>query len=80
MPDYVTLADISAVARAEGNFLKSGVIDALRMDANILDMLPFAPANALKAQGLRIWGRGLGRRGGFVGEFGAQACFLLWRQ
>lgn len=54
MPDYVTLADVSAVARAEGDFLKAGVVDTLRMEASILDMLPFAPASSLKAHGLRI--------------------------
>jgi hypothetical protein len=54
MADAVTLADISAVAKSEGNFLKAGVIDALRKDSWIMELLPFVPANALKVQGLRI--------------------------
>jgi hypothetical protein len=54
MADAVTLADISAVAKAEQNWLKAGVIDTLRKDSWILDMLPFVPHMALKAQVLRI--------------------------
>jgi hypothetical protein len=54
MADAVTLADISAVAKSEGNFLKAGIIDTLRKDSWIMELLPFVPHDALKAQGLRI--------------------------
>lgn len=54
MADYVTLADISAVAKSAGDYLKAGVVDTLRKDSFFLDMMPFVPASSLKVQALRI--------------------------
>lgn len=49
-----TLADYAAGAEESGDFLTAGVMDTLRKESFLLDMLPFPNQGALKAKGLRI--------------------------
>jgi hypothetical protein len=49
-----TLADYSALAKRDGAPLKQGVIDTLRKDSMIMDLLSFPSVGALQAKGLRI--------------------------
>ena len=49
-----TLADYSQLALHNKDYLKAGVIDTLRKESYLLDMMPFPNTGTLGAKGLRI--------------------------
>jgi hypothetical protein len=54
MPTALTLADYSQLAKDDGKFLTAGVIDTLRKESFLLDLLPFKTLGTLSAKNIRI--------------------------